>query len=97
MGIIFGVNEPQYTPEELEEMRQENEKGVTYEGQHMTLYQATQRQRTLERKIRKQKKNILLDEALGDEEQLQTDQIRYQVLNQEYNRFFQSHRPEAAP
>lgn len=87
MGIIMGVNDPQYTPEELEELRRENEEGVTYDGQQMTLYQATQRQRSLERKIRKQKKNILLDEALGDEEQLQTDQIRYQVLSQEYKRF----------
>lgn len=87
MGIIMGVNEPQYTPEELEELRRENEEGVTYDGQQMTLYQATQRQSSLERKIRKQEKNILLDEALGDEEQLQTDQIRYQVLSQEYRRF----------
>ena len=85
--IIMGVNSPQYTPEELEQMRQENEKGVTYGGKHYTLYEATQVQRKLERAIRRQKRRILVDEATGDAEKLQTDQIRYQVLNQEYKRF----------
>ncbi len=85
--IILGVNSPQYTPEELEQMRQENEKGVDYNGKHYTMYEATQRQRSIERGIRKQKRRILVDEETGDPEKLQTDQIRYQVLNQEYKRF----------
>lgn len=85
--IILGVNSPQYTPAELEEMRQENEKGVTYGGKHYTLYEATQVQRKLERAIRRQKHRILVDEATGDTDKLQTDQIRYQVLTQEYKRF----------
>lgn len=86
-GIILGVNAPQYTPEELEQMRQENEKGVTYGGKHYTLYEATQVQRKLERSIRRQKRRILVDEALRDTDKLQTDQIRYQMLTQEYKRF----------
>lgn len=85
--IILGVNSPQYTAEELEKMRQDNEKGVYYEGRHYTMYKATQRQRGIERDIRKQKRKILVDEKTGDKEKLQTDQIRYQVLNQEYKRF----------
>lgn len=68
-------------------MRQENEKGVTYGGKHYTLYEATQVQRKLERAIRRQKRRILVDEATGDTDKLQTDQIRYQVLTQEYKRF----------
>ena len=40
MPIILGVNEPQYTKAELEEFRQQNEEGVTYEGKHYTLYEA---------------------------------------------------------
>lgn len=86
-GIILGVNAPQYTPEELEQMRQENEKGVTYGGKHYTLYEATQVQRKLERSIRRQKRRILVDEALRNTDKLQTDQIRYQMLTQEYKRF----------
>ncbi len=85
--IIMGVNDPQYTPEELEEMRKANEKGIDYNGRHYTMYEATQRQRKIERNIRKQKRKILIDENTGDKEKLQTDQIRYQMLNQEYKRF----------
>ena len=85
--IILGVDSPQYTPEELEEMRQENEKGIDYDGRHYTMYEATQRQRQLERAIRKQKRRILVDESTGDKEKLLQDQIKYQVLDQEYKRF----------
>lgn len=85
--IILGVNSPQYTPEELEKMRGENEKGVTIDGRHYTMYEATQKQRQIERTIRKQKRRILADEATGDQEKLRTDQIRYQVLESEYKRF----------
>ena len=85
--IIIGVNEPQYTPEELEAMRQENEEGVTFEGKHYTLYEASQRQRKFERAIRDQKRKILIDESLDDKEKLQQDQIRLQVLKQNYARF----------
>lgn len=85
--IILGVNEPQYTPQELEQMRQENEAGVTFDGKHYTLYEATQRQRKIERSIRNQKRKILIDEKLGDQGKLETDQIRLVRLRQEYGRF----------
>ena len=85
--IIMGVNDPQYTPEELEAMRQENEEGVTFEGKHYTLYEASQRQRKFERSIRDQKRKILVDESLDDKDKLQQDQIRLQVLKQNYARF----------
>ena len=87
MPIILGVNEPQYTKEELEDFRKQNEDGVTYDGKHYTLYEATQRQRKLETAIRNRKRRILIDEKLGDKDKLQTDQIRLQLLKQEYSRF----------
>lgn len=87
MPIIFGVNAPQYTDKELEDFRQKNEEGVTVDGKKYTLYEATQRQRSLERSIRKKKHHILIDEELGDAEKLQQDQIRLQILKQEYHRF----------
>ena len=85
--IILGVDSPQYTPEELDKFRKGNEKGIDYDGKHYTMYEATQRQRRLESSIRKQKRRILVDEATGDKENLQRNQIKYQVLNQEYKRF----------
>ena len=88
MGIIMGINDPQYTPEELAEMKRENAEGITYEdGKHYTLYEATQRQRGLERTLRKQKRKILIDEKTGDEDKLAIDQTRYVVANDEYHRF----------
>ena len=85
--IILGVDTPQYTPEELEKLRQDNEAGIDYNGKHYTIYEATQHQRRLETAIRKQKRRILVAEATGDKEGLQQSQIKYQVLNQEYKRF----------
>lgn len=88
--IILGVDTPQYTPEELEKLRQDNETGIDYNGKHYTIYEATQHQRRLEASIRKQKRRILVAEATGDKDSLQQSQIKYQVLNQEYKRFSKS-------
>ena len=85
--IVYGASIPQYTPEELEEMRQKNETGISFRGKHYTGYEATQRQRGLERAIRAQKRKILIDKATGDAEKLETDQIKLQMLNQEYKSF----------
>lgn len=85
--IVYGASIPQYTPEELEEMRQKNEKGITFRGKHYTGYEATQRQRRLERAIRAQKRKILIDKATGDSEKLETDQIKLQLLQQDYKAF----------
>lgn len=51
------------------------------------MYEATQHQRKLERAIRKQKRRILVDDASGDQDNLKRNQIKYQVLDQEYKRF----------
>lgn len=85
--IVYGASIPQYTPEELEEMRQKNEKGISFRGKHYTGYEATQRQRRLERAIRAQKRKILIDKATGDSEKLETDQIKLQLLQQDYKAF----------
>lgn len=85
--IILGVNAPQYSDEELEEFRRANEEGIEYEGKHYTMYEATQRQRSLERSMRSRKRRILIDEATGDKERLQADQIRLVRTREEYHRF----------
>lgn len=85
--IILGVNSPQYSQKELDKMRQDNEKGIEYEGKHYTTYEATQRQRKLERAIRDRKRRILIDETTGDKEQLAIDQTKLVRLNDEYVRF----------
>ena len=85
--IIMGVSSQRYTPEQLEAMRSANAEGIDYDGRHYTGYEATQHQRALERAIRKQKRRILVSETTGDAEKLQADQIRLQMLRQEYKQF----------
>lgn len=85
--VILGVNRPQYTPEELEKFRTDNEKGVTVDGVHYTGYQATQMQRKLERAIRAQKRKVMVDEAAGDKEKLAQDKTKLTILRQRYADF----------
>lgn len=85
--ILLGVNRPQYSKEELEKFRTDNEKGVTVAGRHYTGYEATQMQRKLERTIRKQKRRCLVDEAAGDTEKFSQDKTRLTLLRQRYHEF----------
>lgn len=85
--IIMGVDEPQYTAEELEKMRQDNKNGVTVYGKHYTGYEATQMQRKIERAMRRQKRRILTAKATGDTDSLSIAQTRLQRLRQEYVHF----------
>lgn len=85
--IILGVSQPQHTPQELEQFRADNEKGVDVEGRHYTGYQATQMQRKLERTIRAQKRRVMVDEAAGDGEKLAQDKSRLTILHQRYREF----------
>ena len=85
--IIMGVNSPQYTPAELHKFREDNEKGVSYEGRHYTGYEATQKQREIERAIRAQKRRVLVANSVGDEDRLLAAKTRLTRLNAEYRRF----------
>lgn len=67
-SIILGVSRPQYKAEELERFRQENAAGIDYQGKHYTGYEATQMQRRVESSIRAQRRQILVDEAAGSDE-----------------------------
>lgn len=87
MPIMLGLNSPQYTEAELQKFREDNARGITYEGRHYTGYEATQKQRQLERAIRAQKNRILIAEAAGDAERLQTAQIRLRMLERHYREF----------
>lgn len=85
--IVMGVSIPQYSEKELERLKKENKAGIEYDGEKMTAYEATQRQRKLERLIRRNRENILIDTGINDTEQLQTDRIREIRLEEEYKKF----------
>ena len=85
--IFYGVTEPTYTAEQLEDFKRAIADGITYQGKHYTTYEATQAQRRLETAIRKCKRKITVLEGAGDDDALKAARTRYTRLNQEYARF----------
>lgn len=83
--IRLGESPPSYTEEQRQRYLDENEAGVTYRGQHFTLYEAKGRKRQLESLISQKKYDILAAE--GDPELLRMQQIRLQNMRAEYNAF----------
>lgn len=86
--VIPGVSEPSYTPEELKQMRAEESKKYEYNGKEYTKYEASQRQRRLERTIAARRHAVdLLEEGGADEQTIQTARASFQAVSQEYTRF----------
>lgn len=86
--VIPGVSEPSYTPEELQKMRAEESKKHEYNGKEYTKYEASQRQRRLERTIAARRHAVdLLEEGGADEQTIQTARASFQAVSQEYTRF----------
>lgn len=75
-----------YTEAELKQFAEDNERGITYNGKHYTLYQAGQEQATMENAIRNLRRQILADEETKSPD-LQKHQIRLRVLQSEYTKF----------
>lgn len=86
--VIPGVSVPNYTEEELDEMNRRENEPVEYNGREYTKYEATQRQRYLERKMRAQRQEIkLLQDGGADENDLIAARCRYRQTSQTYTDF----------
>ena len=85
--FIEGVSERTYTDSELEAMKPENRPKIEFEGRKYDDYQATQKQRQIERTVRKLKRRKVAFEAAGLTEEAQAANIRLRRLNQEYKAF----------
>lgn len=75
-----------YSDEQLESMKAENHK-FTFEGKEYDGYKATQKQREIERTIRKLKRERTAYKAAGLEDKEQAVSIRIRRLNAEYKAF----------
>lgn len=84
---IEGVSERTYTDSELESMKPENRPKIKFEGREYDDYQATQKQRQIERTVRKLRRRKTAFEAAGLTEDAQAANIRLQRLNKEYRAF----------
>lgn len=83
-SIVLGINEPEYTNEQLDKMLQDNNKGFELDGKHYTNYEGTQLQRMLERKIREQKDIQILAKASDDKEMIIDSQNKITQLTNKY-------------
>lgn len=82
--IILGVSEPQYSNEELDKIKERNEKGFELEGKHLTMYEGTQLQRRLETEIRRQKDVQILGKEAGNDLLVNDAQHKITMLTNRY-------------
>ena len=83
--VIEGVDKPMYTAEELANIDPPpftDKNGKTY-----TYYEATQRQRAMERAIRKTKREILAADNSGDSDMFTAKSVLLRRQREEYKRF----------
>lgn len=84
-AFVDGVMERTYTDEELAHIDDGHD--VDFEGKHYTAYEATQKQRQIERTVRKLKREQAAYKAAGLEEDAQAVTARIRRLNKEYKAF----------
>ena len=82
--FIEGVSERTYTDEELANI---DTPPFTFEGRKYTAYEATQKQRQIERALRAVKRRLIAFKAAGDTEAYTADAVRYKRLNEAYKAF----------
>lgn len=82
---VEGVSQRTYTDKELNTLN--NQPEVTYQGKTYNTYAATQKQREIERTIRKVTREELAFEKQGNMEEAELSKIRLSRLKAEYNNF----------
>jgi len=83
-SIVLGVSRPEYTQEQLDKIKEENQKGFEINGKHHTLYEGTQMQRRIETRVRQQKDRQIMAREMGDMETVGNCQRNISQLNREY-------------
>ena len=83
-SIVLGASKPEYTDKQLQEIIDNNNKGFELDGKHYSMYEGTQLQRNLERKIREQKDIQILAKASDNKELISQSQEKITQLTQKY-------------
>lgn len=84
---VFENDPPAYTEEELANI---DPPPFEYNGKRYTYYEATQKQRSMERSIRKTKREILAADKTGDKDRFTEKSIRLRRQREEYEKFSKS-------
>ena len=87
-SIIVGATKPNYTKEQLEELKKRNAAGYQLpNGKRLSMYECTQYQRELETKVRKYKDGQIAARASGDMELAKKYQAKINQATAEYKAF----------
>lgn len=84
-SIILGVNKPQYTDKQLDDIIEANNEGFEYEGKHYSLYDGEQLLRKIELEIRKSKDTQILGRASDNIEVIEQAQSKITQLTTKYH------------
>lgn len=82
---VEGVSERTYSDRQLSHI--DDGRDATFEGRHYTAYEATQKQREIERTVRKLERRQRAFSAQGNAEEAQAAQIKMQRLRKKYKAF----------
>lgn len=82
--VIPGISEPSYTEEELKNI---DPPPFEYNGKTYTCYEATQRQRYMERAMRKTKRELLAADSTGDKDRFTEKSVLLRRQREEYGKF----------
>ena len=84
-AFVDGVMERTYTDKQLSHI--DDGRDADFEGRHYSAYEATQKQRQIERTVRKLERRRTAFEAQGNTEEAQAAQIKIRRLRKEYKAF----------
>lgn len=84
-AFVDGVMERTYTDKQLSHI--DDGRDANFEGRHYSAYEATQKQRQIERTVRKLERRRTAFEAQGNTEEAQAAKIKIRRLRKEYKAF----------
>ena len=85
MDVILGVSEPRYNAAEIAEKNRKTSEVIEYNGMKKTRYEWIQKQREIEREVRKQKTTANMAKAAGDNQLVKDCNTRIKALKAKYN------------
>ena len=85
MAVILGVSEPRYNAAEIAEKNRKTSEVIEYDGKEKTRYEWIQKQREIEREVRKQKTTANMAKAAGDKQLVKDCNTRIKALKAKYN------------
>ena len=84
MGFSTAHSVRRYTEDQLKQWAADNAKGCTFNGKHLTTYQAQQLMRQMETRVRREKDAANAARAVNDDALRKTCQIKINALSKKY-------------